>query len=82
MRTTFIYYAALRLLSVVFLQSVLDTVLIYICLGNGRSIESLLIHDDCLLGDCLACFNLLDDIVDIGSLERIALSIIVPVLVQ
>ena len=35
MRTTFIYYAALRLLSVVFLQAVLDTVLIYICLGNG-----------------------------------------------
>ena len=45
----------------------------------GGCIEAFLIHDDGLLGDGLAVLQLLDDVIDVGSLERIALSIVVPV---
>ena len=57
----------------------LDTVVVYIFLSNGGCIEAFLIHDDGLLGDGLAVLQLLDDFIDVGSLERIALSIVVPV---
>ena len=57
----------------------LDTVVVYIFLSNGGCIEAFFIHDDGLLGDGLAALQLLDDVIDVGSLERIALSIVVPV---
>lgn len=57
----------------------LDSVSVNIFLSNCRSIESLLVHDNDLLRYFAAALDCLDDAIDVSCLERIALSIVVPV---
>ena len=55
-----------------------DTVLVNVLLSDSGGVESLLVHNDDLVCGRLAVLKVLDDGVDVGSLERIALTVVVP----
>ena len=58
----------------------LNTVCIHIFLCNRGGIKSFFFHNDNFLSYSAAVFNCLDNLINIGSLERITLSVIIPVL--
>ena len=55
-----------------------DTVLVNVLLSDRGGVEALLVHNDDLVFGRLAVLKILDDGVDVGSLERIALTVVVP----
>lgn len=60
-------------------SAISDAVVVNIFLSNGGSVEALFLHYYYLFSRCLAVFEVLNDVVDVGSLEGVALTIVVPV---
>ena len=55
-----------------------DTVLVNVLLSNSGGVKSLFFHYYDLFFRCCAFFKILDDRVDVGLRERIALTVVVP----
>lgn len=55
-----------------------DTVLVNVLLSNSGGVKSLFFHYYDLFFRCCAFFKILDYRVDVGCLERIALTVVVP----
>ena len=56
-----------------------DTILAYVVISDSLCVKALFLHDNSLLVELFALFELVDDVNDVRGLEGVALTVVVPV---